>query len=622
MRFAMLSEIDITNFAIIERLHLQFHRGFNVLTGETGAGKSIIIDAVGTLLGGRAQSEYLRAGTDQTRVEGVFTLDKAARKNIFPILDEAGIEHEEDSLIIAREINREGRNVCRVNGRAVTLSLLQRIGEYLIDIHGQSEHLSLLRVREHVDFLDRYGNLWDQRARVAEKVTALRAVRNELKSLEMDEREMARRVDRLTYAVDEITAANLQIGEEERLKQERELLGNAELRANLANHAYRALYGTGEDEKGALDLFTEALQAITGLEKYDPSVKNLREPAEGLSAQSDDLARALRSYRDSVEHNPARLQQVDERLDLIFRLKRKYGDSVEEILKHGENAAAELAGITHSQERIQQLTAQGSELLKEIAALAMDLSKARREAGERLSKEIEAQLQDLGMQKAKFGVALDRSDDAQGVEIGGRRVAFDLTGIDRVEFMVSPNPGEPLKPLAKIASGGETSRLMLAMKSVLAVADNTPTLIFDEIDQGIGGRTGGVVGNKLWTLTPSAQRTDVAEPSRSGEGSSSSKSALRDASSVPQHQVICVTHLPQIAAFGDAHFKIQKQVVGERTITQIQELKDGERVEELAIMLGTLTATTRQNAQELLRETEEAKQKAVSTKQKAASSRQ
>lgn len=611
----MLSEINISNFAIIEQLNLKFHQGFNVLTGETGAGKSIIIDAVGTLLGGRAQSEFIRAGTDKTRVEGVYTLDAAAKENLFPILDENGIEHEDDTLIVAREINREGRNVCRVNGRAVTLAVLQRIGESLIDIHGQSEHLSLLRVREHVDFLDRYGNLWDQRAKVAEKVRALRAVRNELKSLMRDEREIAQRVDRLTYVVDEIAQADLKAGEDEELKKERELLGNAELRANLADHAYRALYGAGEDEKGAVDLLNEAAQAITGLEKYDQSVKGLVEEMDGALAQADDLARALRSYRDAIEHDPARLAEVDERLDLISRLKRKYGNTIDDVLKYADASAAELSTITHSKERIEELTKQEALLLKEISKLGTELSRARKEAGEKLSKEIEAQLQDLGMQKAKFGVALERAEDANGIDENGKRVAFDTTGIDRTEFMVSPNPGEPLKPLAKIASGGETSRLMLAMKSVLAVADNTPTLIFDEIDQGIGGRTGGIVGNKLWALTPTAQHADsIAASSRSIEGKKSSESSLRDAASSPHHQVICITHLPQIAAYGDAHFKIHKEIIGERTLTKIEELNDSERVAEIANMLGTETATTRQNAQELLGEVKSIKQKAKNKK--------
>jgi DNA repair protein RecN (Recombination protein N) len=585
----MLAEIDITNFAIIEHLHLKFHHGFNVLTGETGAGKSIIIDAVGTLLGGRAQSEFLRAGADRTRVEGLFILDGSGREATFAILDEIGVEHPDDTLIITREINREGRNICRINGRAVTLHVLQGIGERLIDIHGQSEHLSLLRVREHVDFLDRYGNLWEARARVAEKVKELRAVRHELKTLMMDEREIARRVDRLTYVVDEITQANLKAGEEETLKQERELLGNAELRANLADHAYRALYGAGEEEKGAIDLFNEALQAITGLAKYDPAVKNLNEEAESASAQADDLARSLRNYRDSVDHNPKRLAQIDDRLDLIYGLKRKYGDSIEEVLQFGQNAAAELATISHSEQRTEELRVQENGLLQAISSLAVDLSSARREAGERLSTEIETQLQDLGMEKAKFGVALERADDPDGVPVDGKHLACDTTGIDRVEFLVSPNPGEPLKPLAKIASGGETSRLMLAMKSVLSKADNTPTLIFDEIDQGIGGRTGGIVGNKLWALTPTAANRD----------------------GIPQHQVICVTHLPQIASFGDMHFHIRKNVVGDRTITLIDELQGSARVEELAQMLGNITSITRQSAEEMLRDTETVKSRAA-----------
>ena len=440
-------------------------------------------------------------------------------------------------------------------------------------------------MREHIDLLDRYGNLWEARARVAEKVKALRAVRSEIKSLMLDAREIARRVDRLTFVVDEISQAHLKIGEDEKLEQERTLLGNAELRANLADHAYRALYGEGEDEKGAIDLFNQALQAITGLGKYDPAVKELCEQAESAAAQADDLAHTLRSYRDAVDHDPKRLAKVDERLDAIHSLKRKYGDSIKEVMAFGENAAAELAGISHSEQRIEELRTQEQGLLRAIGSLAVELSHARQAAGERMSKEIEAQLQDLGMPKARFGTALEHSEDSDGVEVDGRRLAADTTGIDRVEFLVAPNPGEPLKPLAKIASGGETSRLMLALKSVLSMADNTPTLIFDEIDQGIGGRTGGIVGHKLWALTPAAH----------APGNTSS------------HQVICVTHLPQIAAYGDAHFHIHKEIVGDRTLTRISELGANERVDEMAQMLGNATATTRQSASEMLSETERLK---------------
>lgn len=578
----MLAELDISNLAIIEQLKLNFAPGFNALTGETGAGKSIIIDAVGLLLGSRAQTDLIRAGAEQTSVEGIFVLDAAGRELIEPLLDEFGLPLEENTLILTRELHRAGRNVCRVNNRAVTLSVLEQIGDRLVDIHGQSEHLSLLRVREHIDFLDRYGNLWEERAALAQSVRALRKVRQELRELQKDARETARRIDRLTFVVEEINAAKLQDGEEEALRQERDLLGNAEERASLADQAYKGLYGEGEEKKGALDLLAEALQALGALEKHDSTVRSAIEQGETVQALMDDLARTLRSYRDAVESDPERLSQVEERLDLIFRLKSKYGDSIQEILRFAKSSEEELAAVTHSEERIADLREQEGKLLKEAGAQAEALSKARKAAGSNLSKEIERELKDLGMDKSKFGVAINRTEDVNGLVVGAGRAAFDSTGIDKVEFLVSPNPGEPLKPLAKIASGGETSRLMLAMKAVLGSADRTPTLIFDEIDQGIGGRTGGIVGRKLWGLTAAKNGTYV-------------------------HQVICVTHLPQIASYGDSHFNIRKEVVGERTVTLVSELKLRNRVEELAQMLGAATETTRRGAQEMLGEVEKNK---------------
>ncbi len=582
----MLAEISITNLAIIDRLNLRLVPGFNALTGETGAGKSIIIDAVGLLLGSRAQTELIRAGCDQTVVEGIFLLEPSTRELLAPLLEEFGLTLEDESLILTRELHREGRNVCRVNNRAVTLSVLQQIGDRLVDIHGQSEHLSLLRVREHIDFLDRYGNLWEQRAALAKQVRALRKVRQELRDLQKDARETARRIDRLTFVAEEIKSAQLKPGEEAALKEERELLGNAEERANLADQAYRALYGAGEEDKGGLGLLAEAAQAVGALLKYDPSVKGLLEQSEQAAALMDDLARTLREYRDNIEFNPERLAQVDERLDLIFRLKRKYGDSIEEIIKFARSTEQELSAITHAEERLAELREQEGRLLNEAGAAAGALSAERQAAAEKLAREIERELQDLGMAKSRFGVALNRTEDPAGLIVDGKQYAFDSTGIDKVEFLVSPNPGEPLKPLAKIASGGETSRLMLAMKAVLGAADRTPTLIFDEIDQGIGGRTGGVVGRKLWELT-------AAKGARYS------------------HQVICVTHLPQIASYGDAHFQIRKEISGERTITRVQELKDRQRVDELAQMLGSATETTRKSAKEMLEEVKEQKAAAV-----------
>ncbi|MFQ6059360.1 MAG: DNA repair protein RecN [Anaerolineae bacterium] len=573
----MLIELSISNFAIIDQLHLRFAPGFNVLTGETGAGKSIIIDAVSLVLGERADSTMIRAGADQARVEGIFVLGATQQEAIVPLLREYGLEDGGEELILAREINRSGRHVCRVNGRAVPLKILQRVGEGLVDIHGQGEHLSLLRVREHVDFLDHYGGLGELRGQVVATVKALRQVRQELADLRRDERELARRMDLLEYQVNEIAAAKLRPGEEEELNQERTLLANAERLISLADEAYRALYDGREAQKSALDLLGEVAHSLTSLETLDARLGEPRRVAEELSYQVEDLARTLRDYRDRIEYDPARLRQVEERLDLIYNLKRKYGDSIEEILAFGERAARELATITHSEERIAELEEQEQALLGQLSGLAEELSQARRQVSERLAAAIEGELAELGMDRARFQVAMEWVEAEDGVEIGGRRYAFDSTGVDRVEFLISPNPGEPLRPLAKIASGGETSRLMLAMKSILSAADRIPTLIFDEIDAGIGGRAGAVVGRKLWGLSP-------------------------------EHQVLCVTHLPQLACFADAHYQVSKEEVGGRTVTRARPVVGEERIEELTLMLGSRSEVTRQKVLEMLEQTRQWKE--------------
>lgn len=582
----MLAEITITNLAIIENLHLEFAPGFNVLTGETGAGKSIILDALGLLLGGRAQSELIRAGVEETRVEGIFLLSAQARSLLEHDMEENGIALEDDSLILARELHRAGRATGRINGRAVTGGVLQQIGDKLVDIHGQSEHLSLLRPKEHIDLLDRYGNLWEKRAEVAKLVRQLRKVRQELRDLQKDARETARKIDRLTFIIQEINDAKLNAGEEAELKGERDLLAHAETRATLADEAYHALYGGGDDEKGALDLLNQALLAVRGLEKYDPEIKSTLEQAESAGAVMDDLAHTLRGYRDSIEFNPKRLEHIEDRLDLIFRLKRKYGDTLEQVLEFGRTSQQELDAVTNAEERMGELREQEAKLVQEAGALAEKLSQERHTSAEALARGIENELRDLGMANAKFGVALNRVPDANGLVVGEERFAFESSGVDKVEFMVSPNPGEFLKPLAKIASGGETSRMMLALKAVLGAADRTPTLIFDEIDQGIGGRIGTVVGKKLWGLT-----------------------AAQDGAVQHTHQVICITHLPQIAAFGDAHFHIRKAIVDDRTVTLAEALQDKKRIDELAGMLGAVTDTNRASVKELLGEVK--KEKAV-----------
>ena len=623
----MLAELRIRDFAIIDELQWSFVPGFSVMTGETGAGKSIIVDAVELVLGGRADSTVVRAGADRAIVEAAFRLGPAQRAAIDPLLKREGLEGDDaDLLLLGREVRLSGRSVSRVNGRAITLALLREVAEGLVDIHGQSEHLSLLRVREHANLLDRYAELWPLRAQVAELVGQVRAVRQELTDLVRSEQELAHRADLLQFQIGEIETAALQPSEEEELLAERLRLANAEQLAGLTGEALQAL-GSEEGQTGALDLLGVGLRAMEKLARVDPDLEPQLRAAESVNYQVEDLVRSLRDYGERVEHNPRRLREVEERLALIRRLERKYGPKIADVLAYSEKAAQELDTITHSEERIAELRAEEERLLAELGQLAVELSLKRREAAQRLAAGIEEELRDLRMEGARFGVDFQWRPDSDGVplsqgvsglrfqvsgsgieqletrnlELGTRpRVAFAASGIDRVEFLVSPNPGEPLKPMAKVASGGETSRLMLALKTVLSRADETPTLIFDEIDQGIGGRVGATVGGKLWSLVAGT-----------GPG------GLR-------HQVLCVTHLPQLAGFGDEHLHVEKRVeetvAGERTVTRVRKLEGRARVEELAQMLGASGEAAYRSAEEILAQVARTKgQEAGSGQQEAES---
>jgi DNA repair protein RecN (Recombination protein N) len=605
----MLVELNIRDFAIIDKLSLNLDPGFVALTGETGAGKSIIIDAVELVLGGRADREVVRSGAEMAQVEAVFRPDPTHLAAIQPTLEREGLEGDDsDILVLSREVRAEGRSICRVNGRAVTLALLREVAEGLVDIHGQSEHLSLYRVREHLDLLDRYGNLWDSRSQVADVVSQVRSVRQERKGLERDEEELARRMDLLTFQIQEITAAALTPGEEQELGEERVRLANAEKLANLLNEGLMVLDEGSEEEPGAVDLIGTAVRTLEALARIDESLEERRQEAEDVNYRLQDLVSSLRDYQKQLEFSPKRLADVEERLELIRRLERKYGPTIPEVLEYALEAQREVDSITHSEERIIELRVEEDKLLAELGRMASDLSRRRKETAEALSRSIEMELQDLRMEGAQFGVGFERKNDPEGVPIhsameggmhdipqepeaepqladfeGSVRVAFDSSGIDQVEFLVSPNPGEPLKPMAKVASGGETSRLMLALKTVLSRADRTPTLIFDEIDQGIGGRVGATVGEKLWELTKAH-----------GEG-------------LIPHQVLCVTHLPQLAGFGDAHLKVGKQVIGDRTVTRVTQLQGQTRAEELAQMLGGAGESALRSAQEILAQVKETK---------------
>jgi DNA repair protein RecN (Recombination protein N) len=566
----MLLELRIENFAIIDKLELELGPGLVVFTGETGAGKSIIIDAVETLLGVRADMSVIRTGVERSSVEASFKIMPKVREQIHQILQDEDLLDDQDYLTLRREFRREGRNVARVNGRTVNLSLLRALGELLIDLHGQSEHLSLLRVKSHLGLLDRFAEVDAPLADYREVFSTLSEVRKELFKLRQSEEEAARRLELLTYQVDEISAAGLEPGEDDKLKVERTRLANAENLASQANIALAALDESDLDSSSATDRLGIALQALEALVKVDQTRAQLSETAQELFDGVTDLAREISGYLGEIEYDPARLEEVEERLNLIHNLRRKYGETIDEIIAFGENAQAELDAITHAEERIQQLEEQEGKLLVDLAEKALAVSALRHQAANAMSQGIELELKDLRMESAQFGVDFRTIPDDDGIELAdGKKVAFDSNGFETVEFMVAPNPGEGLKPLVKVASGGETARLMLALKNVLAQADQTSTLIFDEIDQGIGGRVGAVVGGKLWQLGR-------------------------------EHQVLCITHLSQLAGYGDQHFKVDKLVQDGRTVTTIKNLNDKDRLMELALMLGDVSEGTLQSANEIL----------------------
>jgi DNA repair protein RecN (Recombination protein N) len=596
----MLNELRIRNFAIIDQLHLTFGPGLNILTGETGAGKSIIIDAVGLLLGERANAEAVRAGSEVAEIEAAFQLpsDPELAEQVRRLLEEQGLDDPDspDWVVLSREVRVTGRNICRINGRSVSLQTLSELADLLVDIHGQGEHLNLLKPKTHVQLLDRYAGLLPLRQQVAQQVANLRAVRSELQRLRQDARTLAQRVDLLSFQAGEIAAANLRQGEEQELESERRRLGNAETLMNLAQSAGAILSQEGGELPGAVDMVSEAVGKLEKLARVDPDMSPTADEAQVLLEQLGDLARTLQDYAESLEFNPERLAEVEERLELILSLKRKYGDTIEQINAYGSRAQKELDELANWEVKTAELEEREEALLRTIGRLGADLSAQRQAAGERLARQVETELGDLKMTRARFGVAVEQVARADGAYwLDGRRVAFDATGLDQVEFLISANPGEPLKPMARVASGGETARLMLALKSTLAHADATPTLIFDEIDQGIGGRVGAIVGQKLWLLTA------VNAVLTNGGAQTHEVS----------HQVLCITHLPQLAAFGDFHYAVNKQVYAangeERTGTVVRQLQGEDRLDELTQMLGAGGAAGRRSVEEMMGEVGEVK---------------
>jgi DNA repair protein RecN (Recombination protein N) len=600
----MLLSLHISDFAIIDSLDLHFGDGFNVLTGETGAGKSIIIDALGMLRGEKPDPTMVRSGSGRARVEGVFSLEHAP--DVVALLQQYDLWSEEDEqVILTREISAEsGRSMARINRRAVNTAVLREIGSRLVDIHGQHEGLSIFNTRTHLDMLDRYGGLLPLREQVSEHIGRLDTLRAELAELRRSQSQRQQRIEELHLLLEDVSAANLRADEEQELLQERQVVQNAVRITELVTAIYAALYQGNDESSFPGQPVVAAMGSIgdnlTELARFDPSVGPLAEQAASLHYHLEDLALNVREYRDNLDFDPRRLDDIEERLTLLRALQRKHGGTIAELIERAAKAEAEIERLTHSSEHIAELEAQESRLRVEIGALASELSRRRRGTAQTLSSLIEGARKDLAMPRVQFAVHVEQRHDPAGVPVqldpqpdqqpakskskskAGERpqptlYACDRTGIDQLEFMISPNPGEPLKPLARIASGGESARLLLALKSILSRADSIPSMVFDEIDVGVGGRAGQVVGQKLWGITAN-------------------------------HQVLCITHLPQVAAFADTHFAISKELVENshtselRTRTNVRNLTLDQRIDELAAMLdGTpVSEHSRASAREII----------------------
>jgi DNA repair protein RecN (Recombination protein N) len=620
----MLTQLRIRNFALIEELELEFAGGFNVLTGETGAGKSILIDAINAVLGSRAEPEWLRTGADRAIIEAVFELvegsslmadgsneiDDTEPSTLNPRPPTCLSDWAEDGLlIVSRELTRAGRSQCRLNGRLCTTGTLREVAGGLIDLHGQHDHQSLLHSERHVDLLDAWAGqvVLDLRGRVEAECTAWREAHRTLAVLRTDERDRARQVDLYQFQINEIDAAKPVPGEEEELLADRLRLANAE---KLFAAGAGALQALGEGNVSALDLLASAAREVEAAQVLDSTLAPVAESLQTALIAAEDAASELRAYQEAIEFNPERLEQVQDRLDLLRTLKKKYGDTLEEVIEYQQRIETELHTLTHSEERIAALEAELQQRSATLDQLSGELFAARRAAAGEFEQRLVAELRDLSMQNTRFEVRIEPPPHAAGLRIadcagGGAKRGAGPRGeavgrisdepvpnpqsatrnpqsspnqwLGRAEFLISPNPGEPVKPLARIASGGEMSRIMLALKSVMAGTGRparsggrtVPTLIFDEIDAGVGGRTAQVLGEKIAALSQTGQ-------------------------------VLCVTHLPQIAGMATRHIHIEKRVDEGRTLVEARLLEDTERIEELARMLGGKAETAAQHARELL----------------------
>jgi len=553
----MLIELRIKNFAIIDELSLSFSKGFNILTGETGAGKSIILNAVHLLLGDKATEEWIRSTEEEANVEAVFDISgnseiKEKIQEKAPHLQGAG---EEDSLLLRRLISRSGRGKVFINGNLATLGMLSEVGEGLLSVYGQHEHQSLQRVETHVDILDEFGGLLGLREEFQKQFLEFVSLSEEVEKIRAEKERRAKERELMAFQSREIETSGIQVGEEESLKEDRVLLTHAKKLMDFAHLSEEALYS---EEGSAIEKVQKVLNQCREMAAIDPSLSQPLKALESTLIQLEETALALRDYSRRVEINPMRLDEIENRLEEIDRLKRKYGATVEGVLSFKHKIDETLKSITSDEERLSQLEDLLGPLRQNLGDLGKRLSAERKRVALELKKSVERELSSLGMKKTVFEIRLDPSP-------------LSLRGVDRVEFLLSPNVGEEVKPLAKIASGGELSRIMLAMKKILAKVGGRQVLIFDEVDSGIGGAMAEVVGRKLKELSR-------------------------------HHQVICVTHLPQIACFADQHHSVRKEVKSGRTLTLVDRLDKESIVDEIARMLGGVKVTekTKAHAREMI----------------------
>jgi DNA repair protein RecN (Recombination protein N) len=549
----MLVELAVEQIAIIERLNLRFEPGLNVLTGETGAGKSILIDALSLALGERAEAEMLRAGAERAQVTAVF--DVSASPRLLARMQELGVVPEEGLLYLTRELFAGGRSQARINGRPVPVATLKAVGDLLVDLHGQHQHQSLFHTSEQMRFLDEWcgEEVLRLKAELGECVREVRTLQRELSTLQADARERAHLLDLYTFQKQEIEQAHLTPGEEEELLAEERRLAHAEKLFASAETAYELLTA---GEPAAVDLLAQAVRTLEEILPIDADLQPLVENLQNALYAVQDAAADLRAYRDRVEFNPDRLNEVQDRLHLIRTLKRKYGDTVEAVLDYLREVTEKMERLQGGEERAEELMTALRQAEQKAQNLAQELSRLRREGARRFEQAVAQELGELAMPRARFEVKLTPKP-------------LESDGVDAVEFLIAPNAGEPPRPLSKIASGGELSRVMLAIKSVLAGVEDVPTLVFDEIDIGIGGRTAGVVGQKLQSLSQ-------------------------------QRQILCITHLPQIASRARAHLLIEKREAEGRTVTAVTPVEGEARVREIARMLGDTGDSALRHAREML----------------------